>query len=228
MLYKSGTGIWRPRRRAVPLRGAFAWWDIPGQTCVAAYQPIGAASLAASYTNLANPGTYNLTANAAPTFDAATGWTFDGVNTGLSTGITVADGAGSYIALFSDGVATAYFGVVIGLYSIGTTSIRLQPLRNTENKRRYANGGTSPAITPEAASGVMAVAGTKGYLDGADEGFTLDAWSGTNTNVVGIGCQWDGALRVNSFSGKIQAVAIYSTTLTPDDVAALTTRMQSL
>jgi hypothetical protein len=56
-------------RRATP------WWYVAGQTCVAAYQPIGAPSLAASYVILANPGTYDAAPGVAPTFDAATGWT---------------------------------------------------------------------------------------------------------------------------------------------------------
>ncbi len=40
---------------------ASTWWDNNGAIsgCVAAYQPKGAADLAASYVNLANSGTYN-------------------------------------------------------------------------------------------------------------------------------------------------------------------------
>lgn len=70
------------------------WWTAGGATgCVAAYQPIGAASLAASYVNLANPGTYDLAVGggaSAPAFDAATGWGFDGTNRWLATGISPA------------------------------------------------------------------------------------------------------------------------------------------
>ena len=51
---------------------------ISAANCLAAYQPKGAASLAASYSNLANPGTYNAAPGVAPTFDASTGWTFNG------------------------------------------------------------------------------------------------------------------------------------------------------
>jgi len=46
--------------------GVEPWWlsgGIAAANCVAAYQPKGAASLEASYVNLANPGTYNLTFN---------------------------------------------------------------------------------------------------------------------------------------------------------------------
>ncbi len=72
---------------------ASGWWDNNGAIsgCVAAYQPIGAASLAASYSNLANPGTYDCTVFAghtAPTFATETGWTFDGGNHTLKTNVT--------------------------------------------------------------------------------------------------------------------------------------------
>jgi hypothetical protein len=45
--------------------------------CIAAYYPIGAASLAASYTNLANPGVSDATTLTPPTWDAVNGWKFD-------------------------------------------------------------------------------------------------------------------------------------------------------
>ena len=45
---------------------ALSWWVVAGKTCVAAYEPLGAASLAASYVNLANPGTYDATPGTTP------------------------------------------------------------------------------------------------------------------------------------------------------------------
>lgn len=55
------------------------WWSsrkIPITHCIAAYQPINAASLAESYINLVNPLTHTLVPGNAPTWDAATGWDF--------------------------------------------------------------------------------------------------------------------------------------------------------
>lgn len=77
-----GIGPVALKRRAA----AAGWWQVAGQTCAAAYQPIGAASLAASYVNLANPGTYNAAPGVAPTL-AAGGWSFDGLTQYLTTGI---------------------------------------------------------------------------------------------------------------------------------------------
>ena len=62
---------------------AGGWWlagGIDPDDCVAAYQPKGAASYAASKVNLANPGTYDLTNGNDPSWSASTGWTFDGVD----------------------------------------------------------------------------------------------------------------------------------------------------
>ena len=59
------------------------WWlagGIDPDDCIAAYQPKGAASYAASKVNLANPGTYDLTNGNDPSWSASTGWTFDGVD----------------------------------------------------------------------------------------------------------------------------------------------------
>ena len=57
--------------------------------CIAAYQPKGAASLAASYVNLANPGTYDAAPVVAPTWDAVNGWVGDGTQY-LNTGVVPA------------------------------------------------------------------------------------------------------------------------------------------
>ncbi len=72
------------------------WWlagGIPQSACVAAYQPKGAASYAASLVNLANPGTYNAAAGNAPDWDASNGWMFVKANSNyLKTNINPVDG----------------------------------------------------------------------------------------------------------------------------------------
>ena len=63
--------------------GVVPWYlagGIAKANCIAAYQPKGAASLAASYVNLVTPGTYDAAPGTAPTFDSALGWTFDGTS----------------------------------------------------------------------------------------------------------------------------------------------------
>ena len=61
----------------VTANGAARWYlagGISASACVAAYQPKGSTSLAASYTNLNSPGTYNAAPGVAPTWAVAT-WT---------------------------------------------------------------------------------------------------------------------------------------------------------
>src|SRR5574338_141498 len=53
------------------------WWLSGGVSppdVVAAYQPKGAANLAESYINLANPGTYNASPAVSPGWSSLTGW----------------------------------------------------------------------------------------------------------------------------------------------------------
>ena len=63
------------------------WWlagDAPAP--LAAYQSIGAASQAASYTNLANPGVLDAVTVVAPAWNSTDGWVFSGsqyMNTGV-------------------------------------------------------------------------------------------------------------------------------------------------
>jgi len=68
-------------RRALLSRPAAAgggWWDNDGAIagCTAAYRAIGAANIAASQVNLANPGTYDLVKYGAnpPLWSAGNGW----------------------------------------------------------------------------------------------------------------------------------------------------------
>src|SRR5207247_1587053 len=66
------------------------WYLLAGvslSSIVAAYQGKGAASYAASLSNLAHPGTNDLTAGVAPTWSTGVGWTFNGTTQYLKTNI---------------------------------------------------------------------------------------------------------------------------------------------
>ena len=66
--------------RIMPASHTRQWWLAGGihpSQVVAAYQPKGAASLAASYVNLANPGTNDAQVGVAPGLDSS-GWVFTG------------------------------------------------------------------------------------------------------------------------------------------------------
>jgi hypothetical protein len=87
--YTAKDSVGRINTRRVAVVSA-DWWlsgGISAANCIAAYQPKGAVSYAASKVNLANPGTYNATEGTAPAFDTAVGWTFNGTTMFLETGI---------------------------------------------------------------------------------------------------------------------------------------------
>lgn len=95
------------------------------------------------------------------------------------------------------------------------------------SKRFYANGGQKSTGSP-IASGVMAIAGNKGYLDGSVDVSSIGS-AGGDLAVICIGCQNDrNATRGYYATAYIQALAIYDAVLTADQVAALTTAMNAL
>lgn len=209
-----------PAHGVVSQPSAAAWYA----GAIAAYQPKGAASLAASYVNLANPGTYDAAPGVAPTWDAATGWTFLAASrTRLLTGVVPDTGTWSVFVSFSDAVSS---GPALGFNVSATCRLNIYPGLSTT--RYYRNGGNfsaSGAIT----SGVMAVAGQYAYLNGSLDGALSGAQSGTPIEIWIGGYNPDAATTSGAcFTGKIQAVAIYNTTLSAAQVLAVSTAMAAL
>jgi len=218
-------GIGGPEVQAGLWPASGEWWEPSGSfTCVAAYQAKGAASLAASYVNLANPGTYDAAPGTAPSFNTATGWTFNAeLSQYLTTGIVRGDYNWSLIARFSNASARSLVG---SSYGSGGSSIEFYVDPYLSGARYYANGlwgGGEAAVT----SGVMAVGGLKRYLDGSPDGADLTARAGDAVRAITIGrIQRDSF--TSYYTGNIEAVAIYSTTLDATQIAQVTTRMNTL
>lgn len=218
-----GHGLTVTQGRATLTAGG-AWWlegDVAAANAVAVYQPKGAASLAASYVNLANPGTYDAAPGTAPTFDAATGWTFTAASSQyLTTGITPAgDGSWSVLVRFSDaGTNQVVFG---GQGGAGQFYLWLR----TDNTVQYANVGvvTPPPIYT---SGVSGFAGKTAYRDGTGVG-TISVSGGIQRTIFIAAYNNAGAPGL-PLNGKIQAVAIYDTTLTSTQVGLISTAMAAL
>lgn len=198
--------------------GAAAWYS--GLTdLVAVYQPKGAASLAASYVNLVNPGTFDAAPGTAPTFDAGTGWTFAAASTQyLTTGITPASGY-TILCRFSgvtNGVDNQY---LIGQRN-NTGNRRFYLLINANaNTVVYGSGGAA-TVAPELLTGVLAVSGQQGYRNGSADGAAITAWDSPNSaNILAIGALQTITLS-GYLSGSIQAIAICSSTQTAGQIAA--------
>lgn len=201
------------------------WWTIPGQTCVAAYKPIGAADLATSYVNLANPGTYNAAPGVAPGLSAG-GWTFNGSSQYLTTGIVPATGWSMLVRLTQDGAGNNV-QMVGGAADDTASGFSIWLARGTTSAVWIHGSSWSSAIS--SMSGVYGIAKQSGYFDGAEISTGGSATLSTSRGIF-IGQHNVAGAVYNPYylSGTIAAVAIYSTTLSAADVAALTTRMAAL
>lgn len=211
--------------------GAAAAWYLAGgvsaANCIAAYTPKGAASLAASYDNNAAPGngladgTYDAAPGVAPSFDTATGWTMGGKY--LATGITPTDTTWSAIIRFSNATGNGNDYCLFGALTSGTRTFFIQ--RKTLSNHQYGNGGSlakSGALT----QGVLAIAGSTGYLNGTSEG-TIGAGTAPAVQVY-IGALNISGSALQPTDGTIQAFAIYNATLSAAQVAAISAAMAAL
>jgi hypothetical protein len=198
------------------------WWEptTGSFTVVAAYQAKGAADLAASYTNLANPGTYDAAVIVAPTWDSTNGWIFTSAGAArLNTGIVPASGWSMFIRFSGASNASTYD--LAGAQQ-GSTYIGVAPW---SGGTKYFSNGSFINVGGGVASGVMGVAGQNPYLDGTDLGTIGTAsWTGFTT-VIHIGRRNGQPTSVNAY---IQALAIYSTVLDATQVGEITTNMQAL
>lgn len=195
---------------------AAGWWTVAGKTCVGAYAAKGAVSLAASYANLANAAV-PLTTTSAPTFDPATGWAFVGASSQyLATGITWAPGY-SLLIRISDAVAEVG---TVRLLSANVDGFSLIP---NFFLTRWMIGATNNDYGSGIAAGTLGVAGNQAYRNGTAETGTLAGVMGTGT--LDIGRRTDGT---RYWSGKIQALAIYSDTLTAGQMATVSAAVAAL
>ena len=214
--------------RSAVSAAAVPWWlagGVAAGNAVAVYQPKGAASLAASYVNLANPGTYDAAPGVAPTWASGTGWTFNGSSQYLTTGV-LGTSAISLIIRFSDasgGLIT--FGAAI---EIGGPAkyILWRPRSNGNDRVIFLGTGEVRVVGGALVSGAYGYAGTTVYYNSISDGTlasptlpSLAIFIGA-LNFNGIPTQY-GAI-------KVQAVAIYSATLTAPQVAAVSAAMAAL
>jgi hypothetical protein len=199
---------------------------IPEANCIGAYQAIGAASYAASKVNLANPGTYDLTDPAGDVaFAAATGWE-GGSSKYFDTGIVLHPQNVSVLVRFTNGGHNICpFGA--SRATGGNRATRVTTF-NLSNLTYFQNGGAISSLTETGFTGVYGVAGDKAFKNGVDLDLSLAAGSGTQIYSVFVMASNNDGAAGQFFTGKIQAVAIYNTTLTPAQVASVSTAMANL
>lgn len=209
---------------ACPGGAVTPWWlsgGIAAANCWAAYQPKGAASLAASYSNLNSPGTNDCGPGAAPPWDAVNGWKFDGSTYLVTTFVPDSDQSQSVLIQYAGYVDQ--ITCLFGQYDAADRSLRFVSV----GPQIYAaNGGYYLNLTVFTAAGNHGIAGNQYYKDGLAVGTPIPAWGGAAV----LPC-WIAAL--NGLGGflmtvNIQALAIYSTTVTAAQMLAVATAMAAL
>lgn len=214
-----GLGLGRSRAGA-----ATPWYLAGGAPMpVAAYQPIGAASLAASYVNLANPGTYDAAPGVAPTWASGTGWTFNGSTQYLTTGIYPSS-AYSVLVRYSNS-AVPQWGYLFGSVSPRYFGVRpIMPEGSPNWIVDYLWSVTEYKVGPGLAAGVLGLCANGGCRNGVLDS-TVSGTFAANTMQMGLGGLGNGT---QLYAGRIQAVAIWSSTLTEAQVAAVSAAMAAL
>lgn len=190
------------------------------------YQAEGAASQAAAVVNLANPGTNDLSAVGAPTWDAVNGFAFNGTDQAYDTGLVPAsDQTWSAIVKYANNVpvsADAVFGAIQAVNGF----FALYP-KSSSSGVGYANGRVSYGSTG-VATGIMAIAGNRGfYVYGNRDVAAACAVYGTALTRSVYLAAVQSASPVDWYAGNILAVAFYKTTaLTAFQVACLRLAME--
>lgn len=203
--------------------GGGNWWELGGASgAVAVYQPKGAASLAASYVNLANPGTYNAAPGVAPTWDTVNGWTGDGIGAYLTTGV-IRDRGWSVLCRYTG--ATATDGYIFGARS-GDDQFAIIPTRSGNTTGYYCEFSVAPS--PATPAGVLGFSGQDAYKNGVYVATVTSFGSPPTSDVE----QYLLAVNTGSASGfsngSLLAIAYYNTTLTAPQVAAVSAAMAAL
>ena len=212
-----GLSVYTPKASAIP------WYltgGIPAANCLAAWQAHNAASYAAALVNLAGNAAYNLAPQGGDmTWAPDTGFVGDGVKY-FKTAITGADATWSLIARFAN--ATTNGEALIGAATTATNARKYVFSRNSTNDGHTYGVGTAVVVSPRLTSGVMAVCGVQGYLNGVSDGAAGTWGSGTAPEIYVMATNGAALFKMNGsywYSGAVYNIDIAAY------VAALTAAM---
>jgi len=205
----------QPKSQAVAAGGS--WWDLDGAitSCVAAYQPKGAASYAASLIDLTGNSHVLSNSDYAPPWDAATGWCTGRWRVGYT-----------YYGLITDIVPKAGYSIAIlceRLFDAATAVFSSQYFELTLDYSADKNlwRRTTSAYGGTAIAGVFTLAGGKAYIDGTNVATLTDTTDSTAPVWIGRGDGYNSKI-------YIKAVSIYDAALTSSQVSSLSTAMAAL
>lgn len=219
--------------QAVTNNVAAPWYRAGGAPApIIVYQPKDAASLAASYSNLINPGTYDAAPGTAPTWDAVNGWKFLGTSsqyltTGYTLGVSrvfsvlvratnlVIIGGGDYALVGALGPAASYPRIALDNYNSGGAG-----------KFGYGMGGYLNT-TPGYVSGVYGVTAGSAYYNGGNVGI-VPAVAGAIPELYIGARHWSTGAIDSYLTGYIQDIVMYPAVLSDAQFLAVSTEMAAL
>jgi peptidoglycan/xylan/chitin deacetylase (PgdA/CDA1 family) len=189
------------------------------------YQPLGAATLADSYKNLATPGVHDAVPGTSAPILVPGGWSLNGIDQYIDTTLIPTNTCTILIAF------TGFVPINRGLCGAlldSTHRYRIYPHNGTQRLYQHVSGETR--IEGGVLSGVIGMAGKQPYLNGVADGAL--AGTGTTLNMgsisLFIGALNNAGVPAAHAQATIKAFAFYSTILTAEQVAAISAGMAAL
>jgi hypothetical protein len=209
-----------------------AWWDPNGEGLPvwAAYQPVGAASLSASYQDLSGHGRH-LSAGVVPSWSAGSGWTFNGATQYLVTGFRPDQDQSQTVIIQFSGFAT---GGSTQQVAVGTSNgpsnenLSICLAWNSSTTYGYRNGHYKIVSTGQRSAGNLCIAGNRGYYDGSLEVSEIGPWGAAPAHNLYIGGRNSAGSLQYPAAFTLIAIAIYDGVLTSNQVAAVATAMAAI
>lgn len=198
------------------------WWLTDGVSdsdVAGVWQAIGAYTQAESYYNLDTIGTNDLSVGSAPTWAAASGWTF--TSDYLDTGITPA----SDYTMIARCVNTGGSG---RQHVMGSAATNANFRMDVGDGAAITYGdSTSSTFAGDYTDGVACMAASQFYFDGSLIGSVNGTFSGSPIDIF-IGAFNNAGSPSDPWPGTVQAAVIYNTTLTAAQIATISTQMAAL
>jgi hypothetical protein len=215
---------------AVIVAASANWWlsgGISAANCLAAHAAKGASSFTVSKSNLANPGTYELSNGSAyPSWNVATGWTFVSAS---SQSLIIATGyvlkPCTVIVRLVRSTSSTNRCILGSIPDKPTLDYRVSSShKGNLVKQNTANIGSSTSVIANSSAVIAVSYSSSGeyqhYLNGSTDG------SGTNNQTITDPTNRIGA--PDYFDGDIYFLSVYNTVLTNTQVLAVSQDMAAL
>lgn len=204
------------------------WYNVWGKTCLAAYQPMLCDELEISYSNVANPGTYDAIPGSGsydgPDLVVGHGWEFNGSSEYVNTGVIATETTTMLIRYTNaDGFADILAGVI---YNGNNYYITLQ---QSFDQIRFYWGDFQTITGPHQTGGVLGLSGPSGYLDGYMLETDIGVWINDGGEIY-VGAINNSASPTFGDSGefRIQLIAIYDDILDDAEMLEISTTMANV